>query len=101
MRTYIELLHTEDSVNLQVFVPVPAHICAIHLLTKLLVEINAASDREYANLAATLFIKSLKMYLNIIDLWWTECRLEDWQNEFLIEKYVSEAHNNAANIHYY
>lgn len=85
---YYTFTEREDRVSTEFLFSVAAHICAIYLLTKLLVEVNAASDREYANLAAALFIKSLKMYLNIIDLWWTECRLEDWQNEFLIEKCV-------------
>lgn len=60
----------------------------MYLLSKLHNEINTASRIEYANLATSLYITSLKVYINIIDLWWTECRLEDYQNEFLIEKYI-------------
>lgn len=64
----------------------PAHICATHLVAGLLRAHESAAGLVQANLAAALLIGSLRVYMQIIDTWWTDGRLEDWREEFLIKR---------------
>lgn len=70
----------------------PPHICSSHLLGKLLYHIENSSNKEDANLVSVLYINTIKTYLTIIDNWWSECRLDDWCNEFLIDRQTFKMH---------
>lgn len=59
------------------------------LLTGLYREMESSSNCERTNLCASLYLSSLRVYLNIIDTWLSEGRLEDFRDEFLITK-ISE-----------
>lgn len=41
-------------------------------------------SRERINICTNLYLCSLTVYLNIIDTWLNEGRLEDWRDEFII-----------------
>lgn len=64
----------------------PAHICATHLVAGLLRAHETSSSLVRSNLAAALLIVSLRVYMQIIETWWTDGRLEDWREEFVIKK---------------
>lgn len=44
-------------------------------------------SREITNICINLYLRSLTVYLNIIDTWLSEGRLEDWRDEFIITRY--------------
>lgn len=44
-------------------------------------------SRERINICINLYLRSLTVYLNIIDTWLSEGRLEDWRDEFIIMRY--------------
>ncbi|CAG5101763.1 Similar to TUBGCP5: Gamma-tubulin complex component 5 (Fragment) (Macaca fascicularis) [Cotesia congregata] len=56
------------------------------LLLNLYRQVENSSSRSRTNLCASLYLSSLKIYLNIIDTWLTEGRLEDFRDEFLVFK---------------
>ncbi|XP_008544757.1 gamma-tubulin complex component 5 [Microplitis demolitor] len=56
------------------------------LLLNLYRELENSSSRTRTNLCASLYLSSLRVYLNIIDTWLTEGRLEDFRDEFLVFK---------------
>lgn len=62
----------------------PAHICAAHLIAGLLRAHEMSSSTGHANVAAALLMASLRVYMGIIETWWTDGRLEDWRQEFVI-----------------
>ncbi|XP_053692740.1 gamma-tubulin complex component 5 [Sabethes cyaneus] len=64
----------------------PAHIAVAHLLSGLFRSVKLSGNLEKTNLAFALLLSTLKGYMNIIDTWWTEGRLDDWREEFLVEK---------------
>ncbi|KAG5680203.1 hypothetical protein PVAND_009728 [Polypedilum vanderplanki] len=68
----------------------PPHITTLHLLASLNNHIYEATKREKRNLAITLLISSLKTYMNIFDIWWTEARLHDLKMEFIVERVAYE-----------
>lgn len=41
----------------------------------------------HQKLATALLMISLKRYCNIIDAWWSRASLEDFQNEFIVERW--------------
>ncbi|KAL0104636.1 hypothetical protein PUN28_017403 [Cardiocondyla obscurior] len=66
--------------------------CASRLLSSLYYEMQNSHNRERANICINLYLRSLTVYLNIIDTWLSEGRLEDWRNEFIIMR-VKEDEN--------
>lgn len=68
----------------------PPHICSCYLLASLNGHVQTSCKKEKKNLAIMLLITCLKTYFEIFEIWWTEARLDDLKNEFLMEK-------NAAN----
>ncbi|XP_058117498.1 gamma-tubulin complex component 5 [Anopheles ziemanni] len=68
----------------------PAHIAVAHLLSGLFRSVKLSANLEKGNLAFALLLATLKCYMNMIDTWWTEGRLDDWREEFLVEKACSE-----------
>ncbi|XP_011858715.1 PREDICTED: gamma-tubulin complex component 5 isoform X2 [Vollenhovia emeryi] len=58
--------------------------CASRLLSSLYYEMQNSHSQEKANICMNLYLRSLTVYLNIIDTWLSEGRLEDWQDEFII-----------------
>ncbi|XP_055546235.1 gamma-tubulin complex component 5 isoform X2 [Wyeomyia smithii] len=71
----------------------PAHIAVAHLLSGLFRSVKLSGNLEKTNLAFALLLSTLKGYMNIIDTWWTEGRLDDWREEFLVERtYATEDH---------
>ncbi|XP_058057372.1 gamma-tubulin complex component 5-like [Anopheles bellator] len=68
----------------------PAHIAVAHLLSGLFRSVKLSANLEKGNLAFALLLATLKCYMNVIDIWWTEGRLDDWREEFLVEKQYSE-----------
>uniref|UniRef100_A0A182NQR9 Gamma-tubulin complex component n=1 Tax=Anopheles dirus TaxID=7168 RepID=A0A182NQR9_9DIPT len=68
----------------------PAHIAVAHLLSGLFRSVKLSANLEKGNLAFALLLAALKCYMNMIDTWWTEGRLDDWREEFLVEKMYAE-----------
>ncbi|XP_058801203.1 gamma-tubulin complex component 5 isoform X2 [Phymastichus coffea] len=60
--------------------------CASKLLSKLYFKMQDSNSIETINLCAMLYLSSLSVYLNIVDIWLSEGRLEDWRDEFVIVK---------------
>ncbi|XP_024868902.1 gamma-tubulin complex component 5 isoform X2 [Temnothorax curvispinosus] len=58
--------------------------CASRLLSSLYYEMQNSHSRERTNICINLYLCSLTVYLNIIDTWLSEGRLEDWRDEFII-----------------
>ncbi|XP_055641192.1 gamma-tubulin complex component 5 [Toxorhynchites rutilus septentrionalis] len=71
----------------------PAHIAVAHLISGLFRGVKLSGHLEKTNLAFALLLSTLKGYMNIIDIWWTEGRLDDWREEFLVEKTYAENGN--------
>lgn len=62
--------------------------------------IKETGCKEKKNLAVVFYLASLKPYLMIIDTWWTEGRLDELKNEFLIEKYYITGVNSKQQLKY-
>lgn len=62
------------------------HIQACYLIASLSNETKNAACKMMKNLCITYLVKCLKTYLDIFDIWWTEARLQDLKNEFIVEK---------------
>lgn len=60
--------------------------CALQLLSRLYYEIENSHTPEKANICTNLYLSSLSAYINIIDTWLSEGRLEDWRDEFIITR---------------
>lgn len=67
--------------------PFAGHVCVAHLLTGLFDEMNTTALTSRLNLAASLFLVSIRFYLNVVNTWLNEGRFDDWRNEFLIQKW--------------
>lgn len=63
----------------------PPHVCASHLIASLHHHVLNSCAKEKKNLAIALLVGSLKMFLEIFEVWWTEARLDDLKHEFLME----------------
>lgn len=61
--------------------------CASRLLSSLYYEMQNSHSRGKTNICINLYLCSLTVYLNIIDTWLSEGRLEDWRDEFIIMRY--------------
>ncbi|XP_055614267.1 gamma-tubulin complex component 5 [Uranotaenia lowii] len=73
----------------------PAHIAVAHLLSGLFRSVKLSGNLLKTNLAFSLLLSTLKGYMDIIDVWWTEGRLEDWREEFLVERTFPETEETA------
>ncbi|XP_012229926.1 gamma-tubulin complex component 5 isoform X2 [Linepithema humile] len=65
--------------------------CASRLLSSLYYEMQNSHNRERTNICTNLYLCSLAVYLNIIDTWLSEGRLEDWRDEFIIVRITEDA----------
>ena len=63
----------------------PPHICTSHLLAGLSSKLRSAGNREKSNLAFVLLMSSMRVFFNIIEIWWTKGTLIDYRDEFLVE----------------
>ncbi|XP_024944109.1 uncharacterized protein LOC107271105 isoform X2 [Cephus cinctus] len=64
----------------------PNYKCASRLLSCLYFEMENSNNKEKANISTSLYLSSLRVYLNITDTWLNEGRLEDWRDEFIISR---------------
>ncbi|XP_011140681.1 gamma-tubulin complex component 5 isoform X2 [Harpegnathos saltator] len=73
--------------------------CASRLLSSLYYEMQNSHSLERMNICTNLYLCSLIVYLNIIDTWLNEGRLEDWRDEFIIVRIAEDelAGNNEQN----
>lgn len=62
------------------------HVCAAFLFASLINEMETTAIVERMNIAASLFLVSIRFYLSVFNNWWIEGRFNDWCCEFLIEK---------------
>lgn len=81
-------LHTYVILDWQNF---PAHICSAHLLCSLYTIVRKSGNTSTIYIALSLFVTSLKIYLSIMDTWWTEGKLQDMRSEFLVNKTYDES----------
>ncbi|XP_032689925.1 gamma-tubulin complex component 5 isoform X2 [Odontomachus brunneus] len=65
--------------------------CASRLLSSLYYEMQNSHSIERMNICTNLYLRSLTVYLNIIDTWLSEGRLEDWRDEFIIMRIAEDA----------
>ncbi|XP_037809588.1 gamma-tubulin complex component 5 [Lucilia sericata] len=70
----------------------PSHISAAFLLASLMHCYKVETDIEKANLFMSLLLASIKVFCEIIDTWWTEGRLDDWQQEYIVERVSNVDH---------
>lgn len=64
----------------------PPHICASYLLASLNYHVQISCTKEKKNLAIVLFMTCLRTYMEIVEIWWTQARLNDVKLEFLMER---------------
>uniref|UniRef100_A0A1B0G349 Gamma-tubulin complex component n=1 Tax=Glossina morsitans morsitans TaxID=37546 RepID=A0A1B0G349_GLOMM len=64
----------------------PPHICSALLLAGLTKCFQMENNITNANLAMSLLLASIKVFCEIIDTWWSEGRLDDWQQEYIVER---------------
>ncbi|XP_011188868.2 gamma-tubulin complex component 5 [Zeugodacus cucurbitae] len=81
--SHLHNIHQQAVLNIR---QLPAHISSTHLLAALIHCNRTATTAIEANLAMSLFLASVRVFLAIADTWWTEGRLDDWHNEFVIER---------------
>lgn len=81
--SHLHNIHQQAVLNIR---QLPAHISSMHLLAALIHCNRTATTAIEANLAMSLFLASVRVFLIIADTWWTEGRLDDWHNEFIIER---------------
>ncbi|XP_015124068.1 gamma-tubulin complex component 5 [Diachasma alloeum] len=89
LEVHLDILETLDEVHRSLVLPGNDENNwkkAYKLLLSIYKEMENSSSRKRTNLCASLYLSSLKVYLNIIDTWLSEGRLEDFRHEFLISK---------------
>lgn len=64
----------------------PPHILTTYMLSGFLKAYKTASSKEETNVSVALFLSTVKVFFHIMDIWWSEGRLDDWMNEFIVEK---------------
>ncbi|XP_061386084.1 gamma-tubulin complex component 5 [Musca vetustissima] len=64
----------------------PAHITSAFLLSSLMNCYQTESSVAKGNLFMSLLLSSIKVFCDIIDTWWTDGRLDDWQQEYIVER---------------
>ncbi|XP_065364468.1 gamma-tubulin complex component 5 [Calliphora vicina] len=70
----------------------PSHISAAFLLASLMHCYKVECNVEKSNLFISLLLASIKVFCEIIDTWWTEGRLDDWQQEYIVERVSNVDH---------
>lgn len=81
--------HQQVIINWKQF---PSHISAAFLLASLMHCYKVESNVEKSNLFISLLLASIKVFCEIIDTWWTEGRLDDWQQEYIVERVSNVDH---------
>ncbi|KAH8341722.1 hypothetical protein KR074_009559, partial [Drosophila pseudoananassae] len=66
----------------------PRFLRSAFLLSKLYM--HTMPHVPHQKMAIALLMISLKRYMNIIDAWWSRASLEDFQSEFIVERWVDE-----------
>ncbi|XP_068154748.1 gamma-tubulin complex component 5 [Drosophila tropicalis] len=66
----------------------PPHLKSAYLLSQLYT--NTKLYVPHQKLATALLLFSLKRYCGIMDAWWQRAHLEDWRQEFIVERRHSE-----------
>lgn len=61
----------------------------IRLLATLYEDFYTSWKNEFVEITMELFIKSFRVYLQIIDVWLSEGKFDDWRNEFILKRFVS------------
>lgn len=64
----------------------PPHIRSSYLIASLNVLIKNAASKEKKNLCISFLVSCLRTFFDIFEIWWSEARLQDLQNEFLVEQ---------------
>lgn len=82
----IKMLHEVHKASISNWKLCPNWKCASTLLSNLLLEIQNSHCQEKTNICINLYLSTISVYLNIIDTWLGEGRLEDWRDEFIIER---------------
>lgn len=95
---HLYTIHTKCYIDFRI---VSGYECVIHLFGGLLHEMDSASAGQRLNIAASLFLCSIRFYFFKFDNWWSEGRFDDWRNEFVIEKVdeLSEVDNFIKNTY--
>ncbi|XP_031634279.1 gamma-tubulin complex component 5-like isoform X2 [Contarinia nasturtii] len=75
------------------------HVCATHLFAGLIHEMDTTSAVERLNIAASLFLISIRFYLHVFNRWWIEGQFKDWCSEFLIQKCKNRLPYSSSNIY--
>ncbi|XP_011505710.1 PREDICTED: gamma-tubulin complex component 5 [Ceratosolen solmsi marchali] len=78
-------INWEDSTNWE---------CASKLLSSLYFKMQNSSNCETIKLCVRLYLASISAYLNIVDVWLSEGRLEDWREEFIIYRCNENGENS-------
>ncbi|KAM7346720.1 gamma-tubulin complex component 5 [Cochliomyia hominivorax] len=81
--------HQQVIINWRQF---PSHISAAYLLASLMHCYKNESNVEKSNLFISLLLSVIKVFFEIIDTWWTEGRLDDWQQEYIVERVSNVDH---------
>lgn len=68
----------------------PNHICSAHLLAGLFLRIRKSSSSEKAALVSSLYLSTIRVYLSLVDVWWSDGRLDDFRQEFLIQTCIDD-----------
>ncbi|XP_075226285.1 gamma-tubulin complex component 5 [Lycorma delicatula] len=63
---------------------------SVRLLAIFYEDVYTSWKDEFVEVALELFVKSFKVYLQIIDIWLSEGKLEDWRDEFIIKRYEGD-----------
>lgn len=66
----------------------PAHIASAFLLSSIMNCYLLESDVSKANLFMSLLLASIKTFCEIIEIWWIDGRLDDWRQEYIVERFV-------------
>uniref|UniRef100_A0A336KQ99 CSON012437 protein n=1 Tax=Culicoides sonorensis TaxID=179676 RepID=A0A336KQ99_CULSO len=66
------------------------HVCSAHLLAGLFLRIRKSSSSEKAALVSSLYLSTIRVYLSLVDIWWSDGRLDDFRQEFLIQTCIDD-----------
>uniref|UniRef100_A0A1A9WVA5 Gamma-tubulin complex component n=1 Tax=Glossina brevipalpis TaxID=37001 RepID=A0A1A9WVA5_9MUSC len=91
--TRLRSLHDIHQQVILSWVQYPPHICSAFLLAGLTQCFLVENNITISNLAMSLLLASIKVFCEIIDTWWAEGRLDDWHQEYIVERisYVDQS----------
>ena len=72
-----------NSITVNVSIP----IIFFRLLSSIHSRFQSMLNESETRILLTIFFKTFKAYGDIIDNWLTEGRLDDWKNEFFIQRF--------------